>query len=1196
MFNSNLKKIAALIMLIFSGPSFAVTVSEDFTGTTTVNNWTTIGYACLTAGSTSGTIPACSPTISGSGALRLTPASTQQKGAIVSTTPFPTSQGLQAVFTTYTYGGNGADGIGFFLMDALQTPNIGSTGGSFSYSCSNYTGNTVNGITGGYLGLGMDEYGNFLNRGDNTATGWTSTGAAQTTSTTNTAVPQRIGLRGSGSVNWTTLNALYPSLYPSSLSAASQKTAVAATCSTGLVQNGTNGTQAAYSVSSLSWSNNVLTVNTSSTTPLVVGSTISIGTTSSSNPPKSNGNSIVGSYVVTGVTTSGSSSNMQFTVALPSTASTTYNNTFTHATNANISITVMDYQAVPGAFLTLPSTTPINSRQTQTSPVALYTTSSTSYPLRANAIPITYKLVISTANKLSLQYSYNGGSYQPVITNQSITAAGSGFGALPANVLFGFTGSTGGSTDIHEITCFTAQPEQSSSSAAANTVQSGQVQVGTTQLYLAGYNPNNWWGTLGSYSLMQNSSGVLSVAANANWDGGCVLTGGVCGATGSSASVSAQNSAARTLLTWGTSGGVPFEWTSGITSAQQTFLNTISATSPTTDSYGQQRLNWLRGDRTQEASATAPILRARTSVLGDIVDSSPTWVGAPSGNYASPFTDTIYSSSSAPENASTAQTYSNYASSSTGGYATRTNVVYAGGNDGLLHGFRAGSYGSTGSYINTYNDGLEVIGFMPSSVLSNANLTTNIVNLTSQAYGHSYFVNATPGTGDLFYNNAWHTWLVGGLGAGGAEIYALDITDPSQFSESNASTLVKGDWTASTLANLGNTYGTPIIRRLHNGQWAVIFGNGFGSSTYQAGVYVGLVDSTTGAITLNWLGTGAGSSSSPDGIAYVSSADLDGDHVTDYLYAGDLLGNVWRFDLTSSNTADWGVTDYGSAATATPLFNSGTGKPITTGIAVASANTGGAQRVMVMFGTGQKTPATSTAPDSYASGTQSVYGIWDYNMQKWNSGVTTTNSVVIPASTVNYAALSAPQSISSSTLLSQSVASTATASSGSAVLGYRSVNSANNVCWKGSSSCGTGNNQYGWYFDLPATNEQIIYNPIVVGGALVVNTTIPPSTTGNQCSLQTPTGWTMAFSVASGGGLPLGFFPNSSSTYNATGTGASASTVMGIKINGVGSPSVVMNGSSTNIFTQTVNGNAQITPVNPQGGINVKRITWEELR
>jgi hypothetical protein len=88
----------------------------------------------------------------------------------------------------------------------------------------------------------------------------------------------------------------------------------------------------------------------------------------------------------------------------------------------------------------------------------------------------------------------------------------------------------------------------------------------------------------------------------------------------------------------------------------------------------------------------------------------------------------------------------------------------------------------------------------------------------------------------------------------------------------------------------------------------------------------------------------------------------------------------------------------------------------------------------------------------------------------------------------------------------------------------------------------------------------------------------------------------MAFSVASGGGLPLGFFPNSSGTYNATGTGASASTVMGIQINGVGSPSVVMNGSSTNIFTQTVNGNAQITPVNPQGGINVKRITWEELR
>src|SRR6185437_11061325 len=371
---------------------------------------------------------------------------------------------------------------------------------------------------------------------------------------------------------------------------------------------------------------------------------------------------------------------------------------------------------------------------------------------------------------------------------------------------------------------------------------------------------DNWWGSLVSNSLV-TSGNTVSIATVSNWDAKCVLTGGLCSAMGTDAqgnpttTIAAQGPTARTLLTWDSVGGKasPLEWAS-LTTAQQTALNS-------TDGAGANRLKWLRGDRSTEqlASPTPGNLRARTAVLGDIINSSPTWVGAPvPGTNPDVFSDGLYGSSVVqPENQSGAQAYSNFASTN----ATRLNVVYVGGNDGFLHGFRAGAYDAAGNYT-----------------------PTNV---------HGYFVDATPTAVDLFYNNAWHTWLVGGVGSGGKEVYALDITNPGNFSQSTASSVVVGDWTSATtgLSHLGQTVGSPIISRMHNGQWAIIFGNGLGSGA-SAGVYIGLVDSSTGAVTFQFLDTGVGSPTSANGIAYVSQGDLDGDNITDYLYAGDLQGNV----------------------------------------------------------------------------------------------------------------------------------------------------------------------------------------------------------------------------------------------------------------------------------------------------------------
>lgn len=1151
MITPKMKLLPVLIMLAFSGAASATTYTDNFQGASATQTWVVgtpasgTNAACLTAGDGSGSIPACTSNTdtAGNGALRLTPASGNKFGNITSGFTFPTNQGLEVTFTTYTYGGdkggtakNGADGIGFFLMDGSVSPNIGAIGGSLGYSCSN--GNTyADGLVGAYLGLGIDEYGNFLNPGDNTSTGIINSNSTSYTGGTtygsntysnnpnNAAAggggkyyqPQRIGLRGAGNVSWDWLNTHYGAWYPNGLSAGDQRAGIQKTCQTGTLWKYSGG----------SWTNkNVISD--------------------------------------------------------------------THSTNDGS--TLFNYAAIPGGYRLLPTGTLIANENTST---------------RANAWPITYKLIITPAGYLSFSYSYNNGVFQPVLANQLITASN---GPLPSSFAFGFSGSTGGSTNVHDITCFTAQPIQSSSSAAANTIQSGQVQTGT-QIYLAYYNSNNWWGGLTANNLLVNSGGTVTAASVANWDASCTLTGGACSSTGAT-STTLLTPANRKLLTWDGSAGTAFQ-AGSLTSIQTGVLNANTTGSTATD-----LVDWLRGVRTNEqglGSGTGA-LRLRTSVLGDIVNSSPVWVGAPSSGYPDQFNDSLYGSST-PENATSALAYSAYASAysttNPSGQANRTNVVYSGSNDGFLHGFRSGSSNTNGSYNSTNNDGQEVLGFMPYGVLANIASASpaSINSLTNPTYSHNYFVDATPGTGDLFYNGTWHTWLVGGLGSGGKEIYALDITDPTQFTEANATSLVMGDWTADSTseqaaitctnasscnANLGNTNGTPLIRRLHNGKWAIIFGNGLNSSTGHAGVYIGLVNSTTGTnpptFTYYWLDTGTGSTSSPDGINSVTSADLDGDKVVDYLYGGDLQGNVWRFDLTSSDPADWAVSKYGNV-TPTPLFTAINGsvvQPITTQLSAAWTTVAGQKQAMVMFGTGQKTQATATSPDTYATGTQSVYGIWDWDMAAWNNGITTTAGVTIPPSGTSYRALTAPQTVSRTDLQSQTATTLSTTPpSGSPVMGYR-TSSTNAVCWQGSGACTASNNKYGWYLDLPATQEQVIYNPIFNNGALILNTTIPPGASStSSCTASTTTGWTMAFNVATGGSFPQSYFQNSSGVFTV---GSGGSSVSGIQLSGVGAPGLVSVGSQQYTYFQTSSGQPAVAATNPQSGTVASRVMWEQLR
>jgi type IV pilus assembly protein PilY1 len=791
---------------------------------------------------------------------------------------------------------------------------------------------------------------------------------------------------------------------------------------------------------------------------------------------------------------------------------------------------------------------------------------------------------------------------------------------LPASFRVGFAGSTGGSSNIHEIMCFkAASANQSGSSATVNEKEAAKVEAGT-QAYFAFYNPNNWTGTVTANSLIDNL-GTVTVAATANWDSSCLLSGTASGATTAGGGCPTTNASGptnaspapsgRVMITWDTMNnvGIPFEWTS-LNSAQQASL-TFGDSVITSD-----RLNYLRGDRSNEIQSNGVgTFRQRDSILGDIVDSSPNWVGPPQLPYTATWRDRLIGGSM-PEN-SGSQNYLQF----TAAEQTRQNVVYVGSNDGFLHGFRAGAFDVNGNFVansTTPNDGAEVLAYMPGASLVSAalpsaaggctngissetvvqnihgvtpavglNLQCNgpLIDNANAQYGHNFFIDATPGSGDLFYGGQWHTWLVGGLGIGGAAIYALDVTDPSSsFTEANASNIVVGEWTASTITcvnvtscgnNLGNTFGTPQIRRLHNGSWGVIFGNGFGSVSGDAGIYVMSINSSSGAASFYYLST---NTAGGNGIAYTSPTDLDGDHITDYVYAGDLNGNVWRFDLTSSDPTNWG-------ASPTPLFTTQGGQPITTQLLAVSVNTPGSlPRMMIEFGTGQRNQITNLGPATFASGMQSLYGVWDWNLSTWNS---MEPGAAYAALTPSAAAtgLSPPLTLSSSNLTAQTLTPNA---NGGSVDGTNA-----SVCWQGSSLlCASPNTQYGWYANLPTASEQVIFNPVFFQGAFIVNTTIPANNVATSCSSNLDTGFTYGISVANGG-----IFTNVFPTFSINGTFITDPIEAGVATNAAGSVYVVTTAQGkANLVYQTISGLPSSTRFDPPNNVKAKRLTWIEQR
>jgi len=278
--------------------------------------------------------------------------------------------------------------------------------------------------------------------------------------------------------------------------------------------------------------------------------------------------------------------------------------------------------------------------------------------------------------------------------------------------------------------------------------------------------------------------------------------------------------------------------------------------------------DYLRGDLT----AGAGLLRPRDSMMGDIVNSRPVFSGA--GNEGWARIDASYLDYIDEDKRDSRDPCFPAEDPCPG---SRNNTVFVGSNGGMLHAFDAKTLEEHFAYV-------------PSAVHE------NLWELANPSYSHRFFVDGQVAVADA-KDGAWKTVLVGGLGAGGRGIYALDVTKPQSFTEAN----VLWEFTAEDDPDLGFTFGEPLISRLSDGTWVAVFGNGYNSEDGQAYLYV--VDLFNGpeddGSVLHKIPLGAAGSNGLSGVA--GWRDAGTRTFLDRVYAGDLNGTIWRVDFTTGS-------------------------------------------------------------------------------------------------------------------------------------------------------------------------------------------------------------------------------------------------------------------------------------------------------
>ncbi len=568
--------------------------------------------------------------------------------------------------------------------------------------------------------------------------------------------------------------------------------------------------------------------------------------------------------------------------------------------------------------------------------------------------------------------------------------------------------------------------------AAAVSINSSKLTTESV-VYLAQFNTNRWQGDLVAKRIIDLQDGTLE--AGSRWNAGEKLT---------TRDIDAQP---RVIATYDGTDGVLFKWDK-LTTAHKNDLKTNATGGTDSDNVAMARLDYLKGDRSNEGSGY--FFRERLSRLGDLVNSGPVYVGKPNLNWPeiAPFPT--------GDNA-----YSNFKS---GPAAERQGIVYAGSNDGVLHGFRE-------------TNGKERIGYIPSYLFSTESYA-GLHYLTEQNYLHRYYNDLTPTVSDIYANLgnglAWHTILISGQRGGGRGLSALNVTDPTLFknNDNKIKKVVVWEFDSSDDADLGYTYSKPQIALANNGKWVAIFGNGY-NDTGSGEAQLFIIDIEAGADG-SWddgdyikISTRAGGAGDRNGLTTPALADLNGDGTVDRVYAGDLQGKMWAFDLSSGDVNDW-------KEPVMPLFVTKDARPITAQATLSrhptqADNGSNTPNVMVFFGSGQYLTDTDKTDNS----TNHFYGVWDRGIDK----------------------------LDSSDLVEQVYLSGFTDSSGNPAR----VLSNNEVDYVGG--------KYGWHLELEDSGERAVTLPVVRGDLVFFNTFVP---TSDPCSVG-GYGYRMAVDLTTGG-------------------------------------------------------------------------------
>ncbi|MEC5387364.1 PilC/PilY family type IV pilus protein [Uliginosibacterium sp. H3] len=463
------------------------------------------------------------------------------------------------------------------------------------------------------------------------------------------------------------------------------------------------------------------------------------------------------------------------------------------------------------------------------------------------------------------------------------------------------------------------------------------------------------------------------------------------------------------------------------------------------DSAAQGKVvDFIRGVEGLSGFRTRP-----NGLLGDIIDGQPTFVGKPSGKTVE-------------------KTYAQFQADN----AARS-IAFIGANDGMLHAFDVSSM-------------TEIMGFVPSSVYRNLKyLTASDYGVTAGTTPHRYFVNGSSRKADVKLgvsttdtdvskSGTWKTVVVGALGQGGRGYHAIDATTAASLK--TAKTAIKWEWTSVSDSDLGYTLGQPVIYNVRQKNStlvlpAVVLSNGYENDFVDGTTAVPTTLRTTTASALFILNVDTGAlikkislPAGSYGLSAPAGVDTDGDGKLDYVYAGDLSGRMWRFDLTSNDPANWSVNT-------NPIFNAGSTHPIVMRPGIKVTKVGNDLANMVVFGTG-KLLVDSDRKDTT---TQSLYGVVD---------IVTTAAVTA----------------STSSLQKQSVLDTQEKDG----VSFRKVS---NIGVTLSASA------RGWYMELPESSERIVASPMMYADKFLVGTGIPLA----EACLQGGKGWVMGLNPLTGG-------------------------------------------------------------------------------